>query len=144
MAYQKPSDICPIFNASQTPGVEKELTFVVHPSITLTAQCIINMPWGRDITLIDVFFDTWLSAENSTSASCTIGLFVDSSLSQQFGSIDCGTTNISTKVGMIQISADMTTSLNFTSTDVIAVALTTVQQGPRYPVSQITVRYRTA
>jgi hypothetical protein len=117
MAHQDFSEICPIF----AEGVEKEMTAMIGLSITASTSCPVwVMSWGREVEILEIVAQDYVStALGSSSISCSVGIYADQSLSTIFGSIVLGSADIGTKL-FAEVSADLTTSLGFTSTDCIA------------------------
>lgn len=140
MAHKDYGEICPIFNE----GVEKEMIIPLHGSITITDCMQFAVPWGREGTITEIYYNSYQSAGCSTSVSCTIGLYFDESMSTQFGSVDNGTAAVmSCSAGMVPVAASLTTSLNFTSTDYLGIAFITAVSSMRYPTFQnMVVRYK--
>jgi len=137
MAHQDYSEICPIFNE----GVEKELTIPMKLTASISV-CFGNIPMGREVEFIEAYA-VFATGSLSTSASAIIGIF-KGTLSTQFGSINCTQSSYIAATVDCQaqtITGEITTSVAFTSTDIICIALTEKATGAAYNIDCV-LRYR--
>jgi hypothetical protein len=119
MAHQDYSQQCPIFKE----GVEKEMIAAIKTSATTsTSGPVWGIPWGREVQIVEIFAMPYCSTGGlTTSLSCSIGIY-DQSLSNKIGSIAMATARGSSQTIAV-VTASLTTSLNFTSTDWITFAM---------------------
>jgi hypothetical protein len=147
MAHQDYSQICPIFKE----GVEKELVIPLNLSASITTvPCFVWNP-GREVTVMEGYANVYLSTGKSVSASFSIQLFKNQSLSltSPFGSIDNGRIEMSnapfplpSALGYCQTSGSIT-STNFTSTDFLIGAFTVEPPGGNGVMNpHLIIRYR--
>lgn len=138
MAHQDFSQICPIFKE----GVEKEITIPIRATATVSTT-FGNLPMGREVEFIECMA-VYATGSLSTTAGCVIGLFKNT-LSTQFGSINI--TQSSFGVGATTdcipntVVGSCTSSVAFTSTDLLCIALTTKGAGAAYKID-VLCRYR--
>jgi len=137
MAHQDYSEICPIF----AEGVEKELTIPIKLTATISV-CFGYIPMGREVEFVNAYA-VIATGSLSTTASAIVGIF-QGTLSTQFGSINCTQSAYIAATADCQpqtITGEITTSVAFTSTDIICVALTEKSSGAAYQADVI-LRYR--
>jgi len=122
---------------------EREMVVPIPLSSTLsTSGPVWAIPWGREVAVVEIFATPYLSTAGlSSSISCSVGLYADDSLSVCFGSIVICSATASTQC-MANIAADLTSSLNFTSTDYIAICMEVAAVQPVCELTPITIRYR--
>jgi len=137
MAHQDFSEICPIFNE----GVEKEMTIPIKTTASLSvAQGYI--PMGREVEFLQAYA-IFTTGSLSTTAACIMGIYKNT-LSTQLGSINCTQSAFIAATDDVMpqtIVGEITTSVPFTSTDVLCIAMTTKSTGVVYKPS-VVLRYR--
>ena len=144
MAHQDYSEICPIFNE----GTEKELLIKKIPTSSTISVCFGNIPFGREVVLIEAFAMTGVrsTASLSTTATCNIGIFKNT-LSVQLGSIHISQSTFAVStVDLIPstITGEVTSSVAFTSTDLLCLAMTEKSTSVNTYYADVIIRYRDA
>jgi len=120
MAYKNYSEICPIFNTDNTSGLEHEVCYAIQLSNTITAQP--NFIWspGREVVLMEANLLANNSTGLTTALSTSMQIASDGSSSTVIGSIACGTIELTDYLGIVNLSASLT-STSLTSTDIVTV-----------------------
>lgn len=148
MAHQDFSQICPIFKE----GVEKELVIPYNTSCSVCTFPVFGYKFGREVVVHEIFANmfTSTSAFSCVSASCTIDIFKDQSMSVLIGSLCLGSADMCTSNAVpltgYCMKAGSLTSTAFGSNDMLVLCNRTLAEVGQGSASNgkvtVIIRYR--